>query len=134
MKQSPLERKTPLKRGSGPKRKSAPKRPKPISSFSDAQREKVRRSGCIVTMADALERTVHPAHLAPRTQGGCQDPLCVVGLVPEVHRAFDDGQFDLQPYLVGRHVEELQHALGHYKGDVVGLLQRLTGRRWRANA
>lgn len=129
MKRTPLERKTPLRRTDGLKARSAPKPRKGISPASPAQRSKA--AFCIVRNLDRFEATIDPAHLWPRGSGGCDDPLCVVGLERSIHRAFDDGEFELLPYLVERHVPELCHALEHADGNVVALLQRLTGKRWR---
>lgn len=105
---------------------SRPRR-KAISECSVAQRRKVKEHGsCIVCGRDQVD----PAHLTPRTQGGCQDALCVVPLCRAHHVAFDTDALDLQPYVVGFWVPELQHALGHYKGDSIALLHRLTGERY----
>lgn len=98
---------------------------------SPAQREKVRSEPCIVTGFTVEDGAIiDPAHLCARAQGGCDDPLCIVPLVRHIHRPFDDGEFDLLPYLVKHRVPELQHALGHYEGNILGLLQRLTGERF----
>lgn len=96
-----------------------------------AQRQKAREEPCVATgMTAEGGYNVDPAHLVSRAQGGCDDPLCVVPLVRPIHRQFDDGEYDLLPRLVKRRVPELQHALGHYNGDVYALLRRLTGERW----
>lgn len=123
MKRSQLERRTPLKRG-----KQAPSRAA-ISPATRAQREKAKV--CIVTGVHRDEGwVVDPAHLASRAHGGCDDPLCVVGLRREIHEAFDRGAFDLLPYLLAhRMVPELCHALAHYHGDLLGLAARLCGER-----
>lgn len=110
-------RRSPIKRGTG-------------FAASRAQREKARREPCIVTGSEALEGAViDPAHLCARARGGCNDALCVVPLRRDLHREFDLGDVDLLPYLVKRRVPELAHALEHYDGDLIGLLQRLTGSR-----
>lgn len=106
-----------------------------ISPASDAQREKAREQPCIVTEAMAVHgATVDPAHLWPRGRGGCDDPLCVVPLRRDLHRQFDDGEFDLLPHLRPHYnprafLPELLHALDHADGDLLGLLHRLTGER-----
>lgn len=97
---------------------------------SFAQRQKARTEPCVVTGRFHNETWVDPAHLVSRAQGGCDDPLCVVSLRRGLHRAFDEGNLDLLPALIGRRVPELQHALGHYDGDLLGLLHRLTGERY----
>lgn len=120
-----------LRRGKPLERKAAPKRQRSISPASKPQRDKARTEPCVVTQAEAIEgATVDPAHLCPRGRGGCDDPLCVVPLVRGLHRAFDDGELDLLPALVGRRTAELCHALEHYDGDVLSLLHRLTGERY----
>lgn len=113
------------------KRKTAPKKQRSISPASPAQREKARLEPCVATGAEAEYVTVDPAHLCPRGKGGCDDPLCVVPLARTLHRQFDDGDYDLLPHLVHRRTAELQHALGHYDGDLLSLLHRLTGQRYR---
>lgn len=112
------------------KRSPSKAKPKGISPASKSQRAKA--SWCIVTGSRKDEGAViDPSHLAARGRGGCDDPLCVVGLRRDIHRAFDDGNFDVLPFLLAHGcVEELQHALGHYDGDLLGLLQRLTSERW----
>jgi hypothetical protein len=132
-----LTRRTPLSRGtkglttrSPLKRSSTPRKRQPISPASPAQREKVRDAACIVTGKDRFETRIDPAHLYPRGKGGCDSPLCVVPLSAEIHRFFDDGRFDLLPYLAGRYVAELAHALEHFDGALLSMLQRLTGERY----
>lgn len=118
MKQTPL------------KRKSTPRRTASFAA-SPAQREKAHSEPCIVTgMSFDAGANVDPAHLTARAQGGCDDSLCIVPLLRPLHREFDDGKLDLLPYLVKHRVPELQHALGHYEGNLLGLLQRLTGHRF----
>jgi hypothetical protein len=120
-------------------RKARPHSPKPsFTPASKAQREKVRDARCLVTGQDRFEATIDFAHLWPRSKGGCDDPLCGVPLVRMVHRDFDDGKFDLLPYLrpSGDHrrfLPELQHMVEHADGDLVAVLERLTGHRveWR---
>jgi hypothetical protein len=125
MKRTPLERKKPLKRS------TAPRKPRAISPASREQRAKANLGACLVTGMDRYETTIDPAHLASRAHGGCDDPLCVVPLSRGVHMAFDRGEFDLLPYLIAHGcVDELAHALGHYRGDLLGLAARLTGVSW----
>lgn len=102
-------------------------------SASPAQQKKANTQPCIVTQQEAIEgATVDPAHLWPRGRGGCDDPLCTLPLRRDVHRAFDDGDFDLLPYLAD-HSAEVLHALGHALedgGGLLALLHRLTGERY----
>lgn len=108
---------TPMRRGRG-------------FSASPAQRKKAREEPCVVTGQEALYGAViDPAHLCARARGGCDNELCVVPLVRHIHRAFDEGEFDLLPYLVKRRVPELCHALEHYDGALLALTHRLTGQR-----
>lgn len=109
-------------------RRSPPKpRSRPVSPASPAQRAKVTDARSIVS----AEPAGPPAHLWPRGRGGCDDPLCVIPLTPAEHRRFDDGDLDLLPYLLAHGlVGELQHALGHADGNLIALLQRVTGVRW----
>jgi hypothetical protein len=99
------------------------------------QRAKAMDATCPVTGRDRYEATIDPAHLWPRSKGGCDHPLCVIGLERSVHTAFDDGDFDLLPYLrpsgdLRRFLPEILHALDHADGDLIGLLQRLTNQRY----
>lgn len=105
-----------------------------ISPASPEQRAKKRAGASIVSGAvEGLD----PAHLCPRDLGGCDDPDCVVPLTRAEHRAFDEPdprtgkRLDLLPYLVAnRCIVELQHALEHYNGDLIALLERVTGEKW----
>ncbi len=106
---------------------SQPKRRRPISEASPAQRAK-RAAGASIVSGET--QGLDAAHLCPRGLGGCDDELCVVPLTRAEHRAFDSGDLDLLPYLVPRYADELAHALVHYRGDVIGLLERLTGESW----
>jgi len=61
---------------------------------TDAQRAAVAGRCCIVCGSD---RRIDPAHLIPRSLGGCGDPLCVVPACRRCHRAYDRGELDLVP-------------------------------------
>jgi DNA modification methylase len=77
------------------------------------------------------EHGCEPAHVFPRGLGGCDDPLCVVPLTRGEHREYDLGELDLLPFLIAHGmVDELAHALGHARGDLLGLASILTGVRW----
>lgn len=121
MKRSELRRRTPIK--------AKPRAPKyrPISPATNAQREATQF--CIISGARRDEDwTIDPAHLCARAHGGCDDPLCVVGLRRDLHEQFDRGQLDVLPYLLAhKMVPQINHALEHYGGDLLGLLMRLTG-------
>jgi hypothetical protein len=73
-------------------------------------------------------RPVDPAHLVPRSLGGCDHPDCVVPLCRPCHRAYDRGALDVLPQLEPRFRTELAHALTHL--SLVGVLRRVTGVRW----
>ena len=63
---------------------------------TERQRAAVAGLTCIVCSAD---RRIDPAHLIPRSLGGCGEALCVVPLCRLHHRAYDRGELDLLPYL-----------------------------------
>lgn len=107
---------------------SAPKAArKPIAVASSEQAAK-RNAGASIVSGETCG--LDAAHLTPRPLGGCEHPLCTVSLTREEHRAFDAGQLDILPYLIPGYVDEIAHALGHYRGDLPALLERLTARRW----
>ena len=116
-----------------------------ISKASEAQREKValwvvQGGGCVACGKPHREEDpLEPAHICPRAHGGCDDPLCVIPLDHWCHRQLDQPlgrrKLDLLPALLetpGRWTEEIQHALGvgHYNGDLLSLLHRLTADRY----
>jgi 5-methylcytosine-specific restriction endonuclease McrA len=113
-----LERRTALRRLTPPRRR-------PASPASEAQRTKVAGRSCLV----CGRRPVDPAHLVPRSLGGCDEPDCVVPLDRRCHRAYDRGELDLLPYLEPRYRAVLAHALAHL--SVLSLLRLVTGTRWR---
>lgn len=120
-----LRRRTSLRRGAWLVQRT-PLRRRRLSPASEAQRQKVAGKACLA----CGRRPSDPAHLVPRSLGGCDDPDCVVPLCRPCHRAFDQGGLDLLPDLEPRHRMELAHALGHI--SLVALLERVTGERWRA--
>lgn len=124
LKRTPLRRQTPLRPTGGLTRLSALGRV-PLAAASEEQRRKVAGRGCLVC---GRSNGVDPAHLVPRSRGGCDHPDCVVPLCRRCHRAFDDGRLDLLPYVEPRHRIELAHALSHLA--LLELLERLTAERW----
>jgi hypothetical protein len=70
---------------------------------------------------------IDPAHVIPRSLGGCDHPDCVVALCRLHHRAYDRGQLDLVPYLEPRHRREAAHAVMHV--GLAGALRRISGPR-----
>src|SRR6185295_15345433 len=91
---STLTRATPLARGA-PLRSSTSSWGAPMAA-SPTQRPKVAGARCVVCGKRAA---VDPAHLVPRSMGGCDEPECVVALCRRHHRAYDGGSLDLLPYL-----------------------------------
>lgn len=132
MKRTELKRRTEPRRGEGPRRTGPPARTSPLRkgkgfAASTAQRVKIRQLVSIVSEQEGCD----PAHLWPRAQGGCDDPGCVVPLTREEHRAFDNGELDLLPYLIKAGcMAEMQHAMEH-AGGPRQLLERLTGKHWK---
>jgi hypothetical protein len=132
-----VRRRAPLRRGravgrrstlrrSGRLRRRTPLRRSAVSPASRAQRAKVARRACIVCGG----RPVDPAHLIPRSLGGCDEPDCVVPLDRRCHRAYDRGQLDLLPHVEPRYRAGLAHGLLHL--GLLGLLGRISGTRWVA--
>jgi hypothetical protein len=119
----PLRRKTGLRRTGRLVRRTRLTR-KPFSLASEAQRAKVAGQGCLV----CGRRPVDPAHLVPRSLGGCDHPDCVVPLCRDHHRRYDRGELDLAPHLEPRWRPELAHALPHL--GLFRVLRRVTGVRW----
>ena len=123
MKRTGLRRRAKL-RARNQLRRSAPMRRTPAMAATDAQRAAVAGRSCIVCTAD---RRVDPAHLIPRSLGGCGDALCVTALCRRCHQAYDRGELDLLPYLEPAWRAQLAHAVGHV--GLVGALRRITGQR-----
>lgn len=91
---------------------------------TEAQRAAVAGRCCIVCRAD---RRIDPAHLIPRSLGGCGDALCVAPICRIHHRAYDRGELDLLPYLEPAWRAQLAHAVGHV--GLIGTLRRISGGR-----
>ena len=123
MKRTPLRRRAPL-RGKTKPRRSKPLERAALMAATDAQRTAVAGRACIVCGAD---RRIDPAHLIPRSLGGCGDALCVVPACRRCHRAYDRGDLDLLPYLEPGCGAQLAHAVGHV--GLIGALRRIRGRR-----
>jgi hypothetical protein len=71
------------------------------------------------------EQRIDPAHLIPRSLGGCGDALCVVPLCRCCHRAYDSGELDLLAHLEPAWRAQLAHAVGHV--GLIGALRRISG-------
>lgn len=119
-----------LSRGTELKRTSLPKRT-PFGHASDAQKAKVEREGARLGRAQPFMREligdeplgeIDPAHITPRPHGGCDDEDCVCPLPRRLHDLYDEGKFDLLPYLT---LAEQAHAASHL--GLLGALKRTTG-------
>jgi hypothetical protein len=127
---TPLGRRTPLARGSETRlRPSAlaqaatPIAKRPMAA-SQAQRAKIVGAACVVC---STTKGLTPAHLAPRSLGGCDHPDCVVPMCWAHHRAYDTGRLDLLAHLEPRWRTELAHAVSHL--GLISAYRRLTGGR-----
>ena len=76
-------------------------------------------------MCGATTGRIDPAHLIPRSLGGCGDPFCVVLLCRHHHRAYDRGELDLLPYYEPLWRAQLAHAVGHV--GLIGALRKISG-------
>ncbi len=65
-----------------------------------------------------------PAHLVPRSLGGCDETDCVVALCRVHHRRYDGGELELLPYLEPACRRELAHGLMHL--GLIALVRRVT--------
>ena len=125
-------KRTPMRRRARLRAKKQLRRTKPLQrtasmAASERQRAAVAGRRCIVCAAEAR---IDPAHLIPRSLGGCGDPLCVVPLCRRCHRAYDRGELDLLPHLEPAWRAQLAHAVGHL--GLIGALRRVSGHRDRA--
>ncbi|MEA2313044.1 MAG: hypothetical protein QOE28_3012 [Solirubrobacteraceae bacterium] len=114
----PLERRTALRRV--PLRSVTGADDRAPFAASTAQREKIVGGACVVCQQT---KGITPAHLVPRTLGGCDAPECVVALCWRHHRAYDTGRLELLPYLEPRWRGEVAHAVSHL--GLIGALRRL---------
>ena len=124
MRRAPIRRRRPLRPGESPPRRRTPLRRAACPPASAAQRDAVRGQGCIVC---GRHTAVDPAHLVPRSLGGCEHRLCVVALCRAHHRAYDRGALDLVPHLEPRLRAQAAHAVAHL--GLAGALRRLSGGR-----
>jgi hypothetical protein len=123
MKRTPLRRRAKL-RAVKPPRRTSPLQPTASMAATDAQRAAVAGRSCIVCGSD---RRIDPAHLIPRSLGGCGDPLCVVPACRRCHRTHDRGELDLVQYLEPAWRPQLAHAVEHV--GLIGALRRISGGR-----
>jgi len=123
MKRRPLRRRARL-RAKAQLRRSTPLQRTASIAASAAQRAAVAGRRCIVCGSN---RQIDPAHLIPRSMGGCGDPLCVIPACRVHHRAYDAGELDLLPHLDPAWRAQLAHAVGHV--GLIGAMRRISGRR-----
>lgn len=131
-----------LSRKSQMERKPSKLKKTPLGHASAEQREKVEREGPRITWELLPEHTVRlaeerlwfarggltpvdPAHVTPRAVGGCDDPLCVIGLPRVLHLLYDAGELDILPHLTH---DEQAHAVSHL--GILGALKRTTGENY----
>jgi hypothetical protein len=127
VKRTPLRRRTRLRNRKPIKRKT-PLRSSPAMAASEAQRAAVAGRACIVC---GTTRRIDPAHLIPRSLGGCGDARCVVALCRLCHRAYDSRRLDLLPHLEPAWRAQVAHAVGHV--GLIGALRRIGGTDWEEN-
>jgi 5-methylcytosine-specific restriction endonuclease McrA len=120
-----LRRTTRLKSGPPPVRRTPLARSGRLGA-SPAQRARVGNRRCLVCRATAQ---IDPAHVIPRSLGGCDEPDCVIALCRSCHRAYDGGTLDLLRHLEPHRRVELAHAVWHV--GLLGALRRITGQRNR---
>ena len=125
MKRTPMRRRERL-RASSKLQRSKPLQRTASMAASERQRAAVLGHRCIVCGAD---KRIDPAHLIPRSLGGCGAPQCVVPLCRRCHRAYDRAELDLLPYLEPAWRPQLAHAVAHL--GLIGALRRVSGRRDR---
>jgi hypothetical protein len=123
MKRTPLRRRAQLRARTTLQRRTPLQRTQSLAA-TDAQREAVAGRPCIV--CGATHRS-DPAHLIPRSLGGCGDPTCVVPLCRSCHRAYDSGELDLLSHLEPAWRAQLAHAAGHV--GLIGALRRIAATR-----
>jgi hypothetical protein len=127
MKRTSLKRRKPL-RSDVELRRSTPLRRTSSMAASERQRAAVAGRRCIVCGTD---RRIDPAHLIPRSLGGCGDAVCCVPLCRRDHWAYDRGELDLLPYLEPAWRAQLAHAVSHV--GLTAALRRITGSRSAGN-
>ena len=123
MKRTPLRRRAKL-RARKPLQRSSSLPRTPSMAATDAQRAAVAGRSCIVCGTD---RRIDPAHLIPRSMGGCGDPLCVIPACRVHHRAYDRGELDLLPYLEPGWRAQVAQRVGHV--GLIAALRRISGMR-----
>ncbi len=111
-------------RGEVPPTRRRPRGPS-FTPASPEQRAKVKTQGCRITSEHGAH--VQPAHVTPRSLGGCDHEDCVAGLRADLHRLYDEGvDIGLLAVLTP---EEQAHAVSHL--GIVGALKRTTNTDWQ---
>ncbi len=105
-----------------------PKRRRPLTEASREQRAAVANKACVVCRCGPCD----PAHLLPLgvCADGDGDPRAVIPLCRGLdghHRAYDDGDLDLLPYLEPHYRTELAFAVERF--GLVSTLRRVTNER-----
>jgi hypothetical protein len=121
MKRTPMRRGRPLRAKTELRRSTLLERT-PSMVATDRQRAAVARRTCIVC---GTGERIDPAHLIPRSLGGCGEAACCVPLCRAHHCAYDRGELDLLPYLEPAWRAQLAHAIGH--AGMIGALRRISG-------
>jgi hypothetical protein len=126
LRRTTLTRTTPLRPGPWHTPRGRPRSNPERAPFaaSAAQRKKIVGSACVVCQQT---KGITPAHLAPRTHGGCDEPDCVVPLCWLHHRAYDTGRLALLAHLEPHWRAEVAHAVTHL--GLLGANRRLGSRR-----
>ena len=123
MKRTQLRRRAKLRAHKPLRRRKTLGRP-PSLAATEAQRTAVAGRSCT---AYGSEHRIDPAHLSPRSLGGCGEPICAVPLCRACHQAYDPGQLDLLPHLEPTWRAQLAHAVGHV--GLIGALRQISGSR-----
>lgn len=91
---------------------------------SVSQRAKVRDLDCLV----CHQRPVDPAHLIPRSLGGCDHRECVIPLCRACHDAYDLGDLDISRFVWPAYDRECLHAITQHMGPF-RFVKHVTGQR-----
>lgn len=125
---APLRRRSPLARIAPRRRPAAPRPQAPPRDWSDARAKVDAEGACRVCSAAQVRleaaHTIGRVHDRPRIPGGplWVDPLDVVPLCVDDHRAYDARRLDLLPHLSR---EEQAAAVAHV--GIARALRRLSG-------
>ncbi len=102
-----------------------------VSPASRAQREKVSDEGQCrfygqmhYGQMPATSWAPTPAHVIPRSLGGCDEAACVIPLCVDCHRAYDEHRIGILGLLT---LDEQAHAAGHL--GIARAYRRITNTR-----